>query len=157
MEKTAAFFENARLLHTAFSIAPLMYGSLGLQYLTRASLDADDIDILIPEELLTQRWAELKVLLETHGYALINEHEHEFVKDGLHYAYARIEELKSFASIRLPDIPRRSYEGIPFLLLTLEQYLRVYTASSRDGYRITARNKKDHDKIRLIESLLVGS
>ena len=53
MKKTDAFFTNARLLNEAFSIIPLMYGSLGLEYLTCRSMDAEDIDILIPGEFIT--------------------------------------------------------------------------------------------------------
>ena len=141
MKKTDAFFTNARLLNEAFSIIPLMYGSLGLEYLTGRSMDAEDIDILIPGEFITQRWDAFKSLLEKNGYMLIDEHEHTFEKDGIHYAYACIEELESFAGIRLSDISQRTNEKTPFLLLSLEQYLHVYIASSKGGYRINTRNK----------------
>ena len=40
--------ENARLLSDKFGIVPLLYGSLGLEYLTGDDLGADDIDILVP-------------------------------------------------------------------------------------------------------------
>lgn len=46
--KEQAFMENADLLSQEFGIVPLMYGSLGLEYLTGENLNADDIDILIP-------------------------------------------------------------------------------------------------------------
>ncbi|MBR5288331.1 MAG: hypothetical protein IKU34_07045 [Clostridia bacterium] len=154
--KTAAFLENARLLRT-LGILPLMYGSLGLEYLTGKPLNADDVDILIPGVYVGEKWQALKALLEKHGYTLIDEHEHEFEKDGVHFAYACIEELGSFAGIRLTDIAQRTDNGVPFQLLSLEQYLKVYTASAKDGYRINTRNKKDHEKIRFIESLLYSS
>ena len=32
--KKAMFFENAKLLYDKFGIVPLMYGSLGLEYIT---------------------------------------------------------------------------------------------------------------------------
>jgi len=38
--------------------------------------------------------------------------------------------------------------------LSLEQYLAVYKQSSKDGYRVNVRQKKDADKIRFIESKL---
>ncbi|MBR2500315.1 MAG: hypothetical protein IKB60_04470 [Clostridia bacterium] len=47
--KKALFFENAKLLREKFDIIPLMYGSLVLEYITDKQLNADDIDILIPE------------------------------------------------------------------------------------------------------------
>ena len=55
--KTDAFFENARLLQEEMQIVPLLYGSLGLEYLTKENLGADDIDILISEIYLSEQWA----------------------------------------------------------------------------------------------------
>ena len=42
--KKQCFFENARLLNERFGIVPLMYGSLGLEYITNETLNVDDID-----------------------------------------------------------------------------------------------------------------
>lgn len=152
--KKQCFFENAKLLYDKFCIIPLMYGSLGLEYITNENLNADDIDILIPEVFVTTRWEEFKSFLMSQGYVLIDEHEHTFEKNGIAYAYASIEELKSFAGIELSDINQRCDSGIQFRLLSLEQYLKVYCASAKDGYRIMVREKMDNDKIAFIEKLL---
>ena len=148
------FLENARLLSDNLGIVPLLYGSLGLEYLTGGVLDADDIDILVPRVFITDRWREFKAVLEEHGYVLVDEHEHTFVRDDVAYSYADIEDLESFAGIRMKDIEMREAYGVSFLLLSLEQYLAVYKRSSKDGYRVNVRQKKDADKIRFIESKL---
>ena len=148
------FLENARFLSDKFDILPLLYGSLGLEYLTGGVLGADDIDILIPHVFITDRWHEFKELLEAQGYVLVDEHEHTFVRDGVAYSYADIEDLESFAGICVKDIEMREADGVRFLLLSLEQYLAVYQKSSKDGYRVNVRQKKDADKIRFIESKL---
>ena len=57
------FFENARFLNENFDIIPLMYGSLGLEYITNKNLSADDIDILIPEVFLNKNWDNFKTIL----------------------------------------------------------------------------------------------
>ena len=152
--KKAMFFENAKLLYDKFGIVPLMYGSLGLEYITNVNLNADDIDILISEIFITDRWNEFKDFLISEGYVLIDEHEHTFQKNNISYSYASIEELKSFTGIELSDIEQRCSNGIKFKLLSLEQYLKVYRASAKDGYRITVREKKDNDKIAFIEKQL---
>ena len=103
--KTDAFFENARLLQEEMQIVPLLYGSLGLEYLTKENLGADDIDILISEIYLSEQWAVFHAMLERNGYQLIDAHEHTFEKNGIHLSYARLEELESFAGIRISDIP----------------------------------------------------
>ena len=148
------FLENAQFLSDKFDIVPLLYGSLGLEYLTGDALGADDIDILVPRVFITERWHEFKALLKAQGYVLSDEHEHTFLRDGVAYSYADIEDLESFAGIRMKDIEMREADGVSFLMLSLEQYLAVYKKSSKDGYRVNVRQKKDADKIRFIESKL---
>lgn len=152
--KKSLFFENAKLLGSRFGIIPLMYGSLGLEYLTVENLNCDDIDILIPNIFLNERWAEFKNFLTNEGYILTDEHEHTFQKDEVYYSYASFEELESFAKINLLDIECKNDCGVIFKLLSLEQYLKVYTASSKDGYRIKIRQKKDAEKLMLIQKHL---
>ena len=152
--KKAMFFENAKLLCDRFGIIPLMYGSLGLEYITNESLNADDIDILIPGIFVDERWNEFSGFLMSRGYALLDEHEHTFEKNGILYSYASVEELNSFAEIELCDIRQLRSDGVSFRVLSLEQYLKVYRASAKDGYRITVRKKKDNDKIIFIEKKL---
>lgn len=152
--KKVLFFENAKLLAKNFNITPLMYGSLGLEYITGENLNADDIDILIPQVFLNERWDEFRRNLASDGYDLIDEREHTFKKDDVSYSYASIEELEIFADIKLSDIKEQNYNGANFKLLTLQQYLKVYTASSKDGYRINVRQKKDQEKIEFISRCL---
>ena len=148
------FLENANILSDKFGILPLLYGSLGLEYLTGDALGSDDIDILVPRVFITERWHEFKALLEARGYVLTDAHEHTFVRDGVAYSYADIEDLEAFAGINTEDIEMHEADGVRFLLLSLEQYLAVYKQSSKDGYRVNVRQKKDADKIRFIESKL---
>jgi hypothetical protein len=152
--KKSLFFENAKLLSDMFGIIPLMYGALGLEYITNENLNSDDIDILIPDIFVNERWNEFKSVLTENGYVLIDEHEHSFLKDSVCYSYASFEELESFAKINLSDIECKSDLGVNFKVLSLEQYLKVYTSSSKDGYRINVRKKKDADKILFIQKHL---
>ena len=148
------FLENARFLSYKLGIVPLLYGSLGLECLTGDDFGADDIDILVPRVFITERWHEFKSFLEAQGYVLADEHEHTFVRDGVAYSYADIENLESFAGINTEGIEVHESDGVRFLLLSLEQYLTVYQKSSKDGYRVNVWQKKDADKIRFIESKL---
>ena len=152
--KKSLFFENVKLLADMFEIIPLMYGSLGLEYITNENLNSDDIDILIPDIFVNERWNEFKNVLTENGYVLIDEHEHSFLKDRVCYSYASFEELESFAKINLSDIGCKSDLGVNFKVLSLEQYLKVYTSSFKDGYRINVRKKKDADKILFIQKHL---
>lgn len=155
--KARAFFDNAQLLRKTMGVVPLMYGSLGLEYRTGEDLHADDIDILIPEAFVTDRWPEFRALLEENGYTLTDEAEHAFEKGGVCFAYAAIEELEPFAGIAPAEVATLNAGNVPFRLLSLEQYLKVYTASSKDGYRADVRGKKDGEKIAFIKRLLQKS
>ena len=132
----------------------MLFRSLGLEYLTDDALGVDDIDILVPRVFITERWHGFKALLEAQGYVLVDEHEHTFARDAVAYSYADIEDLEYFAGIHAEDIEMHEADGVRFLLLSLEQYLAVYQKSSKDGYRVNVRQKKDADKIRFIESKL---
>lgn len=153
--KKQCFFENAKLLNEKFMIIPLMYGSLGLEYITEENLNSDDIDILIPNMFINEKWDDFKSTLTEAGYVLIDEHEHTFQKNGICYSYASFEELEFFAKINLSDIECKIDCDVQFKVLSLEQYLKVYTASSKDGYRINIRQKKDEDKILFIQKHLM--
>lgn len=123
IEQKSLFLENAKLLNNEFEIIPLMYGSLGLEYITNQNLNSDDIDILIPNIFLNEKWDDFKRILEKNGYVLIDEHEHTFQKNNISYSYASFEELESFAKISLLDIEEKIDCTVRFKLLSLEQYL----------------------------------
>lgn len=150
-----AFLEVCKLISGKFLIIPLLYGSLGLEKLTGETLNADDIDILIPTVYVRgEQWIDFKLFLETNGYILIDEHEHTFQKDGVCYSFACVEELKEFAGVLQKDIPIVEDQETRFYLLALEQYLAVYQRSSTDGYRINQKEKRDQEKIALIQQKL---
>jgi len=144
------FIINCELLNNTFSICPLLYGSLDLEILLSQDLNSDDIDILIPEIYLKEKWDVFKTLLETNGYKLIDLHEHTFIKENVKYSYASIESLKDFAEIDIKDISIKDN----YKVLSLNQYLSVYSASVKDNYRIINKNKKDQEKIDLIKEEL---
>ncbi len=149
-----AFLENAALLGESFSITPLLYGSLGLEYLTGHKFYADDIDILIPQRFLQEQWVEFRKTLEDKGYRLTDLHEHTFEKNGFRYSYASLEELEPFAGISMDAIATVDEEGVSFKLLSLSQYLCVYSASAKDGYRLNVKEKQDVEKIEFIKNRL---
>lgn len=149
------FLINVDELNSRFKIFPLLYGSLGLQQHLGTFLNPDDIDILIPRIFLKEKWEEFKDYLVAKKYTLVDLHEHTFIKDNVSFSYADIEGLDKFADIKLEDI---NFSGDKsYLVLSLEQYLKVYKKSCLDGYRINKKEKKDYDKIKLIEQALKKS
>ena len=152
--KKKEFLYIAKLLNERLCVIPLLFGSLGLEQRLHTNLNADDIDVLIPEIFLNEKWDSVVTIMNDNGYALYDLHEHAFEKSGLSFAFASIESLKPFAGINLTRIPVIEEAGIRYYLLSLQDYLKVYTASSNDGYRKNIKNKKDGQKIELINKAL---
>jgi len=152
--KKDLFLEIARKLNGKLGITPLLFGSLGLEQRLGANLNADDIDILIPEDYLDEKWAMLMEVMTMLGYSLYDVHEHAFEKDGISAAFASIENLVPFANVDITRIPVVNEAGVWYYLLGLDDYLKVYTASSKDWYRRDTKNKNDTEKIELIKRAL---
>lgn len=152
--KKQEFLSVAERLNKELQIVPLLYGSLGLEQRLKTDLDAEDIDVLIPQVYLNEKWKQLATLMEENGYVLYDLREHAFEKAGISVAFASLENLTPFAGIDLTSIPVTEEAGVHYSLLTLQDYLKVYTASSKDGYRKTKKNKQDEQKIELIRKAL---
>ena len=148
--KYGEFLSAAAQINKTFRVSPLLFGSLGLERRLGISLNSDDIDVLLPERLLTDDWQRLIAMMEKLSYTLQDEEEHEFVKGDFRMAFASIENLEPFAGVDLNTIPLIADQGASYYLLELADYLRVYEASSKDGYRKNVKNKQDQQKIDLI-------
>ena len=152
--KKKEFLYIAKLLNKKLNIVPLLFGSLGLEQRLHISLSADDIDVLIPEMFLKDKWKSVVTIMNDNGYVLYDLHEHAFEKSGISVAFASIESLTPFADIDPAKIPVVEESGARYYLLELPDYLKVYIASSKDGYRKNIKNKKDEQKIELINKAL---
>ena len=105
------------------------------------------VDVLLPE-------AAFQTLLQAEDWCLIDAHEHTFEKRGVHCSFAALEELETFAGVPIPEIETHAESGAKYRLLSIKQYLAVYKASAKDGYRVNIRGKKDAEKITLLETLV---
>lgn len=152
--KKREFLHIAEELNKKLGITPLLFGSLGLEQRLHINLNTDDIDILIPEAFLSEKWNDVVAIMNDNGYVLYDLHEHAFEKSGISIAFASIESLTPFAGVDIAQIPVVEEAGARYYLLGLEDYLKVYTASSKDGYRKNVKNKSDEEKIGLINKAL---
>ncbi|MGM0843158.1 MAG: phosphoribosylanthranilate isomerase [Bacillota bacterium] len=138
-------------------------GSVGLEVVTEMSWGAQDLDIHVPgdkrgwevpPETSIHNWNDIVKVMNSKGYTLIDLHEHEFSKDGLTVEFGIIDTLPDFAGVRLEDLEMHQKGEVKYYLLSPEQYLRVYEASSKDSYRADQNNHKDMGKIEYLKNLI---
>ncbi|MDR1642199.1 MAG: hypothetical protein LBT59_21115 [Clostridiales bacterium] len=154
------FLAINKKLAERFQVVPTLFGSLGLQVRLRlesekhasVDLNPDDIDILLPKQVMEERWDELFSLMENAGFTLVDLREHCFGRNDTRISFAAFD-LDEFASIKSDDVPIVADAGTSFRLLTLRQYLSVYEIFIGFEHRKGKRGK-DNAKIDLIRQAL---
>ncbi|MBI2098497.1 MAG: hypothetical protein HYT49_02435 [Candidatus Wildermuthbacteria bacterium] len=155
MEKKFEIFrEVAEVLNKKLGVVPVLYGSLGLSRLVKETITVNDIDILVPDEFVGEKWGELKNVIEELDFELSDVSEHEFIRNGQKVAFAEYNNLAD-VNLTIGDLKQSEENGISFYELNLEQYLAVYCYCLHDGYRQTKH--ADKEKIALIERYIIGS
>lgn len=153
-EKFDIFLEVARELNKSFNIVLVLYGSLGLSRVIGEFGKVNDIDVLVPKRFLKEKWNELIGFMESLGFKLKDEHEHEFTRNGEIVAFGKEEDLSELAKIGPDELKISEIEGVKFKELSAEQYLSTYQLMLRDEYRQEKRGTADKEKIKLIEEYL---
>lgn len=159
--KFSEFLKISRALNN-YGITPLLMGSLGLEFFTRKNWDAQDIDIHIPgdtrgweaaDEDRIFNWAAIVNMMAQLGYQLIDLHEHEFSNGWVTIQYGVMDTLPEYANTEIKELRMEVIEKAIFYVPTAEQFLKIYTASSKDSYRNDKNNNKDFEKIKYLKSL----
>jgi len=110
----------------------------------------EDIDILIEDAFINDRWEEFKKIFETHGFKLVDEREHEFEIEGKKVGFAskniliRDKIINDYRELV-------QYKNEVAFTLKPEDFLKAYRFSIKDGYRINTRGKKDDSIIEKLE------
>ncbi len=135
------------------NIKPVIFGSFGVANYLGEFKKFEDLDLLIEDIFINERWEESKELLESNGFKLVDENEHEFELNGQKIGFASKNIL-----IRDKIINDYSeliqYKNKDALTLKPESFLKAYTFSIKDGYRINMRNKKDKKVIDMLENYI---
>jgi hypothetical protein len=151
-QKLEIFFEVAGELNEKFDIEPILFGSLGLYRLIGDSgKTANDVDFLVPEELINEKWEEFRRFIESLGFKLENEKDREFSRGEEMVSFGKVEELAQKFNFNMEDFLNSKIRGVRFKEFTVDQYLTFYRVLERDAHRQEKLGKNDKEKIRLIE------
>lgn len=151
------FLRLGELLNRKLNLEPLLYGSLGLGKLLGIEFNPQDIDFLVKKDFLNKRWSDLSSLIQSQGYILEDEREHQFFNGTYRIAFAEIDVLKRDLGIDLDSLEGLETQGVRYKSLSLNQYLKAYEFSSKDGYRRDKNSNKDFYKIQSIKEAIIES
>ena len=132
------------------NIKPVIYGSFGVSLYLGDFKKFEDLDILIEDEFINDKWLEFRKLFELRGFNLVDEKEHEFELEGKRVGFAskniliRDKIINDYRELI-------QYKNKEAFTLTPEDFLRAYRFSIKDGYRINTRGKKDNSIIKKLE------
>lgn len=156
-------FKEICLELNEIGIIPTLMGSLGLEFISKVNWQPSDIDIHVPgdprgweapDELRIDNWNNIIFVMKKTRYELVDIHEHEFQKNGIHVEYGTIDSLNEFAGISESDIALIQLDDIQFRVPNIKQFLTIYEASSKDSYRNNNNNHKDFPKIEWLQRQL---
>ena len=148
-------YQKVNIFLSNNGIDSILYGSLGVSVYLGNFKEFGDIDILIPDVYLKDKWPELTTIMNGNGFKLIDEQEHEFSNDkGIEVAFAG-QSILERDKICNPqkDIQVHYINGIAIKTLSKEAFIRAYTVSAKDGYRKDVRGKKDLDIINKLKGI----
>lgn len=153
-EKFKIFLGITKKLNNEFGIVPILFGSLGLYRIIDLDKKTGDIDVLINDEYVQEKWPELLSFMKGLGYTLQDEHEHEFMKDDQEIAFAKQSNLLEMNNIYPAKLEVTKVGVVQFRELSTEQYLTCYETVYNDEYRRKKNHNADAEKIKSIKEYL---
>jgi hypothetical protein len=149
--KLEKFIEIAKQLNAKLNSTPILYGSLGLSISIDHDLETEDIDMLIEHRIFDRELSDIRHLMETLGYKLVNPEENTFRRGELDIGISHDGDMVEFSGVD-PEKLTIIESSARYRVLTPNEYLATYKASALDGYRRDERQKNDSAKIELLQS-----
>lgn len=137
----------------AIGIKPVMYGSLGLYFLTK-NIVVNDIDFLLADKDFDRGWNDIQKLLKENKCEIDPEHEREFDCGGIFVSFLKLSEISHLVKVNFSRLERNEYKGIVYRSLALRQHLAVYQNGLKNKWRREKKKKDDLGKIEIIKECI---
>ncbi len=135
-----------------FKITPIVYGSFGLSLKLNKDLRANDLDLILPDQFVKDRWNEFVSKMKKADFILKNNSQCEFSKEGEVVGFDLENEVESLIDCK--NLKEVEMEKVKFKELSSQQHLQFYEKLSLDSKR--NKRKADCEKIELIKEYLIG-
>jgi len=124
-KKFLTFLEIARALNR-HDIVPILYGSLGLYRIIGELSEVNDIDIVVPEIYLKEKFSELAGIMTEIRYKQDSMYPHEFTGRDHQIGFESKEEIEAYEGVNFSDFKITKIDDAEFKELSAEDYLVVY-------------------------------
>jgi len=151
MNKEKEFFTIAKEMNDKFAIIPLLFGSVALNMLVEDDVYMGDLDISIPHYMRPDRkWLcpDIIKLMENMGYEFVDMWEGEFHKDDIWIHTAGNNIFKEYANVDVTECPIMQKDGAIFKIMSLEQQVKIYTATAEYKHNEGVRKEDVDDEWR---------
>lgn len=139
----------------AAGVVTTLYGSLGVSIYIGDFKEFGDADLVVAPEWVNESWGDLQGIMESLGFQLFDEKEHEFHNaSGESVAFAP---QTIFARDGIDFDEARDIVSVPTASGTIRTFMpelfkRAYEYSVKDGYRTEGRGKKDQLVLELLDA-----
>jgi hypothetical protein len=150
----AVFDETVRILNQTFACDPILYASFGMEKGLGIPVNAKDIDLLIPKNILIQR-SRLIQAFQSNGFASVLQEVLTFQKNGIRVELAEQEKWMIWCHFSAHGISRITENKHTFQLLDAANLLLLYEFLVSDPSRSETKRVSDRQKIAWLRQYLM--
>lgn len=150
----AVFDETVRILNQTFACEPILYASFGMEKGLGIPVDAKDIDLLVPKNVLMQQ-SRLIQAFQSNGFTPVPQAVLTFQKDAVRVELAEQEKWMERCHFSVGGIQRITRNRHTFQLLDATNLLLLYEFLACDPGRLETKRASDRKKITWIRQYLM--
>lgn len=138
--KYIAFTDVARLINIRLEEIPILYGSLGVEFRVKKDMKCRNINLMLSNELISDKWESLVDLMSVAGFSLKSEKDRLFEREGMELTVSNTEELSAYAGIDVHTFEKIN-DFAEFYLPKVCDFLEIYNYKSKDNKCVLALNE----------------
>lgn len=144
------FEEAVKILNEDFNVIPIVYGSYCLELVMKESFNANDVDMLVPNEFFSQRYGLINKFT-LNGFEYIEKEVICFVRNNIEVELAKKDDWLNYAKTRDEDLILVEEDGLKYYLLNLESLSKLYQFLFSIENRDAGKRAKDLIKLQKIQ------
>jgi hypothetical protein len=139
--------EVVTLIEGRFGVHPVVYGSLGVELALDKDYDAQDVDLLLNDEIVSGD--QLPLLLRKAGYKRVAKPYLAFKKNGVEVEIAKQSYWKKEAGFQDENPLQVNRDATSYAVLDVKNLWRLYKYLTK--YSLRSDTKRNRDQVKLLD------